>query len=75
MNSDTAPYVIPNVQLTHEVETSNFDIEKINLFNNNIEICSKCENCFNKEDKPFCSVNDLPLSVSASKESCPIGKW
>jgi hypothetical protein len=46
MNSDTAPYVIPNVQPTHEVETGNFDIEKINLFNNNIEICSKCENCF-----------------------------
>jgi hypothetical protein len=74
--SNTAPFLLPKVDsLTQNINTYNLDFSKINTFNDKIVICSICEHCVKVEQLPYCSTQDLPLSVSAEKENCPIGKW
>jgi len=72
---NTAPIIMPIISSQQEVQIQNFDNDKINLFNERIEVCSNCEKCIENNNIPFCSELNTPLSAAADKETCPIGKW
>lgn len=72
----TAPYVEPKT--IHEetyIYTNNFDMEKINIFNSRISICTKCVNCFAHNNIPHCKELNTPIAAAANRETCIIGKW
>lgn len=70
----SAPFVKPFVE-QHIVPETQFDMDKINLFNEHINVCSNCEKCEQKNNIPYCFEIDLPLAVVANQNHCPIGKW
>jgi hypothetical protein len=75
MSNNTAPFSPPIIISNQDPIIINFDFVKINAFNNNIKICSICQHCIEKNQRPYCAAQDLPLAVTAEKENCPIGAW
>lgn len=75
--NNTAPYIPPNTTLdtNYIINTSNFNYQEINSFNEKVALCGVCEKNINKENIPYCSVTNTPLSIAATNSSCPIGKW
>ena len=71
----TAPFKPPSENIELVVDQMLPDVDAINLFQERINICTVCEMCIEKNDRPYCKEYDIPLSASANKNSCPIGKW